>query len=84
MRVGPVNLAYSAPLTQRKPPAEKEFSIFRAPARGITKYRKVGEHTFRRIRPDGELAEVVTFDLGTDGKAIRLRTNFNFMPRISR
>lgn len=54
------------------------------PARGITKYRKVGEHTFRRIRPDGELAEAVTFDLGTDGKAIRLRTNFNFMPRISR
>jgi CubicO group peptidase (beta-lactamase class C family) len=52
------------------------------PVRAISKYRKVGEHTFRRIRRDGELAEELRFDIGTDGKAIRARSNYNVSPRI--
>ena len=52
------------------------------PARAITKYKKVGEHTFKRIRKDGELAETVTFDIGPDGRATTFRSNNNFMPRI--
>ena len=52
------------------------------PARAITKYKKVGEHTFKRIRRDGELAEAVTFDIGPDGRATTFRSNHNFMPRI--
>ena len=54
------------------------------PLRAITRYRKVGEHTFKRIRRDGELAEELRFDLGTDGKAIRIRTNNNIVPRVAR
>lgn len=52
------------------------------PARAITKYRKVGEHTFKRIRDDGELAEATTFDLDANGKVLRMRSNYNVMPRI--
>lgn len=52
------------------------------PARAITRYRKVGEHTFKRIRDDDELAEAISFDLGSDGRATTLRMNYNFMPRI--
>ena len=46
------------------------------PVKTITKYRKVGEHTFREIRSDGELGERMTFDLGPDGKPTRARTNY--------
>ena len=46
------------------------------PIKTITKYRKVGEHTFREIRSDGELGERMTFDLGPDGKPTRARTNY--------
>ena len=52
------------------------------PARAITKYQKVGEHTFKRIRKDGELAESITFDIGPDGRATTYRSSNNFMPRI--
>ena len=52
------------------------------PVRAITKFRKVGDHTFKRIRDDGELAEAMSFDLGTDGRATRLRVNYNISPRI--
>jgi CubicO group peptidase (beta-lactamase class C family) len=46
------------------------------PVRSITKYRKVGEHTFREIRKDGALGERMTFDLDDDGRPIRARTNY--------
>ncbi len=52
------------------------------PARAITKYKKTGDHTFRRIRQDGELAESISFDLGPDGRATMFRSSNNFMPRI--
>jgi len=46
------------------------------PVATIAKYRKVGEHTFRRVRADGELGERMVFDLGPDGRPIRARTNY--------
>jgi CubicO group peptidase (beta-lactamase class C family) len=39
------------------------------PMRALGKWRKTGEHTFRRIRPDGELGDVIRFEMGADGKA---------------
>jgi CubicO group peptidase (beta-lactamase class C family) len=39
------------------------------PMRALGKWRKTGEHTFRRIRPDGELGETLRFEMGPDGKA---------------
>ncbi len=51
------------------------------PVKTITKYRKVGEHTFRRIRSNGELGETLTFTIGPDGKATELR-DFYRLPRI--
>jgi CubicO group peptidase (beta-lactamase class C family) len=52
------------------------------PLRALAKYRKVGEHTFKRVRRDGELAEAITFDIGPDGRATRVRSNYNIMPRV--
>lgn len=51
------------------------------PIKTITRYRKVGEHTFREIRSDGALGERMTFDLGPDGRPYRARTNY-LMPRL--
>jgi hypothetical protein len=53
-----------------------------APVRGITKLRKVGEHTFRRVRPDGKLAEAWTFSVGGDGKVTSYTMNYQRAPRL--
>ena len=42
------------------------------PLNELTKLRKTGEHTFRRVRKDGELGEEVKFEMGPDGKATAL------------
>lgn len=52
------------------------------PVRGMTKLRKVGEHTFRRVRPDDKLAETWTFTVDADGRATAFITNYNVSPRI--
>ena len=39
------------------------------PMRALAKWRKTGEHTFRRIRSDGELGDLIRFEMGSDGKA---------------
>jgi CubicO group peptidase (beta-lactamase class C family) len=39
------------------------------PMRALSRWRKTGEHTFRRLRPDGELGETIRFEMGPDGKA---------------
>lgn len=46
------------------------------PIKSITRYRKVGEHTFREIRADGALGERLIFDLGPDGRPLQARTNY--------
>jgi CubicO group peptidase (beta-lactamase class C family) len=52
------------------------------PVGSLTKLRKTGEHTFRRIRRDDELAETVTFEMGPDGKAVRYVQHGNRYPRL--
>lgn len=41
------------------------------PMNALAKLRKTGEHTFRRVRRDGMLAEPVVFEMGPDGRARR-------------
>jgi len=47
------------------------------PMRGLTKLKKVGEHTFRRIRGDGDLAERIVFEMKPDGTPLRMVWNSN-------
>lgn len=41
------------------------------PVTALAKIRKVGDHTFRRVRKDGVLGETITFEMGPDGRALR-------------
>lgn len=41
------------------------------PMSALAKIRKVGDHTFRRVRKDDTLAETIVFETGPDGKALR-------------
>ena len=52
------------------------------PLNALTKLRKTGEHTFRRVRKDGELGEEVRFEMGPDGKAAAIVWNVNRRARI--
>ncbi len=52
-----------------------------SPLDNLVKLKKVGEHTFRRVRDDGELGEEVVFDV-EDGKAVRMWRHSNFSPRM--
>lgn len=52
------------------------------PLNGLTKLRKTGEHTFRRVRKNGDLGETVVFEMGADGKATGLRWGENRRSRI--
>lgn len=52
------------------------------PVRGITKLRKTGENTFRRVRQDGELGEEAVFELGPDGRPARIKWHNNYYPRL--
>lgn len=53
-----------------------------SPMGSLTKLRKVGEHTFRRVRADGELMEPYVFTLGPDGRATRYTVHQNHSPRV--
>ena len=53
-----------------------------SPVSSITKLRKTGEHTFRRIRSDDELGETLVFELGDDGRAARIIWNSNVYRRV--
>jgi CubicO group peptidase (beta-lactamase class C family) len=53
------------------------------PVRAITKLRRTGENTFRRVRRDDEgLGEELVFDIGPDGKAWRIIWNNNYYGRV--
>ena len=47
------------------------------PVRGLVKLKKVGDHTFRRIRKDEALGEALVFEAGPDGRATRIIWNSN-------
>jgi CubicO group peptidase (beta-lactamase class C family) len=52
------------------------------PLQSLSKLEHVGEHTFRRIRDDGELAEAVTFEVGADGQVVRMWRNSQHRPKV--
>jgi CubicO group peptidase (beta-lactamase class C family) len=52
------------------------------PMDGLTKLRKVGEHTFRRIRKDETLGETVVFHVEADGRVSKLVWHSNNYRRI--
>ena len=52
------------------------------PINSLSKLRKTGEHTFRRVRKDGELGEEVKFEMGPDGKATALTWFSNRRARV--
>jgi CubicO group peptidase (beta-lactamase class C family) len=52
------------------------------PVAAIEKLRRTGEHTFRRVRADGELAEEWRFTMGPDGRAATLVQNYNVSRRL--
>jgi CubicO group peptidase (beta-lactamase class C family) len=52
------------------------------PLQSLTKLRKTGEHTFRRVRSDEALGEEFVFEMGADGKPTRFRWHNNFYARV--
>jgi CubicO group peptidase (beta-lactamase class C family) len=52
------------------------------PVRGLAKLRKVGEHTFRRIRKDEALGETLVFEVGREGQAVRVIWDSNQYRRV--
>lgn len=52
------------------------------PMKNLERLRKTGEHTFRRVRSDGTLGEEIRFDIGPDGRAIRMWQHSNPYPRM--
>lgn len=53
------------------------------PLNALTKLKHVGEHTFQRIRDDGELGEKLTFEIGDDGKVVRVWRNNQYQTRAN-
>lgn len=52
------------------------------PLASLSKLRKTGEHTFRRIRRDEALGEEIVFEMGADGKPTRFRQHQNYYSRV--
>lgn len=52
------------------------------PVKGLTKLKKTGEHTFRRIRKDEALGETLVFEMGHEGQAVRVIWNSNQYRRV--
>jgi hypothetical protein len=52
------------------------------PLDSLTRLKRVGENTFRRIRDDGNLGEEVVFELGPDGKVTCLIWHSNYAYRV--
>lgn len=55
----------------------------RNPKRAMTKLKKVGDHTFRRVRDDDEsLGETYVFEVDEDGNVTRCKQHSNWMTRV--
>lgn len=52
------------------------------PMAGLARWKKTGDHTFRRIRKDDTLAESIVFEPGADGKPVRLVWHSNVYRRV--
>lgn len=53
-----------------------------APAGEVERYRHVEGSSFRRVRDDDSLAEPVRFELGRDGRPIRVWSHSNALERV--
>jgi CubicO group peptidase (beta-lactamase class C family) len=51
------------------------------PVAGLTRLRHIAGDTFRRVRPDKELGEEVSFEVA-DGRVVRMWRNNNFMEKL--
>ena len=54
----------------------------REPMKNLERWRKTGEHTFRRVRSDESLGEEIRFEIGPDGRATRMWVHSNPYPRM--
>ncbi len=55
----------------------------RDPAEDLVQLRKVGEHTFRRVRKDdGTLGETFVFEVGADGEVTRFIQHSHWMVKV--
>ena len=52
------------------------------PMAGLVKWKKAGEHTFRRMRKDETLAESLVFEMQADGQAARIIWHDNRYTRV--
>lgn len=52
------------------------------PVKELDRFKKVGEHRFRRIRKDDSLGEEIVFDIGPDGRATQFTQHSNHYRRI--
>ena len=52
------------------------------PVKDLEKFRKTGEHRFRRIRKDESLGEEVVFEVAADGRAVRFVRHSNVLRRV--
>ena len=52
------------------------------PLQALSKLRKTGEHTFRRVRRDEALGEEIRFEIGADGKPTRFQWHNNFYSKV--
>jgi CubicO group peptidase (beta-lactamase class C family) len=52
------------------------------PVEDMDRFKKVGDHRFRRIRKDDSLGEEIVFEIGSDGRATRFTQHSNHYPRV--
>ncbi len=52
------------------------------PLDSLTRLKHQSDHVFRRIRRDDQLGEEISFEMGADGRAIRMWRHGNSMTRI--
>ena len=52
------------------------------PVKELEKFKKTGDHTFRRVLKDESLGEEVVFEMGPDGRPTRLKHHSNYSRRV--
>ena len=52
------------------------------PMKDLERFKKTGEHRFRRIRKDESLGEEVVFEMGADGRPVRFVRHSNVLRRM--
>ena len=52
------------------------------PLKEMDRFKKVGEHRFRRIRKDDSLGEEIVFEIGADGRATQFTQHSNRYRRV--